>query len=430
MTYQLNRQKIAEGVHFSSLIDPKFKTNRISASLIFPLDEETASENALLPFLLRKGYTGCPDFTALNRKLNDLYGAFHDAEVLRVGESQILNLSIQSLDDRYTLAGEKVSQECAALLCGLLLQPKIADGAFPREDVALEKQFLKDIIESEINDKRSYAIRQMEKRMFAGEPFSISRFGELDRVEQITPQSAAKAYERAISTAQIEIMFTGCGDPTKAEEVFRAAFAQLMRKPISLRPVVVVNRAEKVRSFTEKIDVSQSKLVLGFRADIKPDQSNLDAIRMMSIVFGGTPFSRLFLNVREKLSLCYYCAARFDRIKGYMMVDSGVENEEKKDLAYHEILNQLEVMRRGEFSDDEFQSAVLSVINSFKTFPDSPATLEAFYLTQIIEGREIRSPEQEADFAKRITREEVIEAAKAVSLDTVYFLTGKQGEEN
>lgn len=422
-----NREQIGKGVWFTSIIDPKFKSNRISLNLSAPLKEETAADMAALSLLLRKSCRAYPNMTLLGSRLAELYGAYLDGEVRKHGSKEILNLTIQGIDDRFALENEKMIQECAQLLCQTLFEPNLCEnGAFGSDDVRIERQYLVDTIDSLINDKRAFAIDRCIKSMCQGEPAAISRYGTRERALAVTPESTAEIYRRLLRTAKAEILFIGCGDPSGAKETFREAFGKVERSVEDVPDAQVRLSAGETKEVTETMDVVQGKLVMGFRVGDVSDRRRYNALRMMLSVFGGSPFSRLFVYVREKLSLCYYCASRYDRPTGLMMVDSGVEFE-KKDAAQSEILNQLEVMRRGEFTDEEFLAARLSMINAFQTAGDSLGSLEGYYFNQIFSGWS-KTPEEDIADLLEITREDIMEAACRVSLDTVYFLKG--GEQD
>ncbi|RGX55814.1 insulinase family protein [Anaerotruncus sp. AF02-27] len=424
MENQFLREKIGDGVHFYQVTDPKFKHNRITVNLILPLCRESVTVNAVLPFLLRKGCKSCPDFTKLNQKLCELYGASLSCDVSKFGAYQVLELSIYGIDDRFTLGGETMAAECAGLLTDVLLAPNFgADGLFPETDVETERQQLMDTIEGQINDKRVYALSRCKALMCEGEPLAIEKYGYIDDAKKITPESAAAAYEKAIETAQVEISFVGCGNPATAKKIFTDAFAKVRRSPARMEKYVTRPQADQPKETKEELDVAQSKLVLGFRTGAIRDQETFGAMRMMVALFGGTPNSRLFTYVREKLSLCYYCAARFDRLTGLMMVDSGVEKVNKQ-KAQDEILNQLGVMQRGEFTDDELTATKLLLQNALRSVTDSLGATEEWYLTQVMDGGS-SSPADEIALIDTVTREAIIKAANQVTLDTVYFLTGK-----
>ncbi|MDY3988225.1 MAG: insulinase family protein [Massilioclostridium sp.] len=424
MEYPLKREKIAEGVYFNSIIDKRFKTNRISVNLFLKLDKETATAYAVLPFLLRKGCATCPDFTELNKKLMGLYGAFLGADVRKIGDSQVLNLSISCLDDAYALEQEPLTQQASSILADILLKPAFVEGKFKEDDLKVEKQNLTDLIQSEINDKRSYAIGRLTELMCADEPYGINKYGSIEQAEKLDAEAVTAAYQKMLQTADIQIMYVGSGDHRIALNAFREAFAGVSRENVYQPDTTAGNEVGEVREHTDTFQVAQSKLVLGFRTGSTPQDDH--GMRLMTALFGGTPFSKLFLNVRERLSLCYYCAARLDRIKGIVLVDCGVETE-NIEKAREEILAQLTSLQNGEFTDEELENTKLSLINSMKTVGDSPSYVEVWYLSQICYNTQ-NTPQNEIDLENKVTRDEVIAAAKQVKLDTVYVLTGKQEE--
>jgi predicted Zn-dependent peptidase len=399
----------------------------MSVNLVLPLTRETASENAIVPFLLRKGCAAYPDFTALNQRLQELYGATLDADVSKYAGYQVLEISIRGLANRYALDGEDVAGQCADLLCSVVLDPAFQNGLFNPADVELERQYIIDSIEAEINEKRVYAVGQCIQTMCEDEPIAVRRYGYKELAEKITTESATAAYHRALKTAPIEIVFTGSGDPADAKKVFAARFAALTdRESFDYEKIQLRTVADHVKEKTERMELNQSKMVLGMRTGeiTTPEQRN--AMRVCSSLFGGTPFSKLFMNVREKLSLCYYCASRFDVSTGLLIVDSGVEAENKQ-KAQDEILVQLEAVKNGEFDAEELHNTKLLMKNSIRNTTDSLSSIEGWYLAQILRSQSV-TPEEDVKNIDAVTREQVIAAAKGITLDTVYFLTGNEKE--
>ena len=424
MTTNLIRTALARGVNLSVLSDPKFKHNRISVNLIVPLAAQTVSRYAILPFLMRKGSKSCKDFTKLNRRLDAMYGAALAADVSKSGGNQIITLGTKVLDDRFTLGGEALVQQAAALLRELLMEPLIENGAFDAKEFSLERQNLMDTIESLINDKRSYALAQCRMLMGRDDPGALQKYGTAEDAQKLTPQAAAEAYRQLLDTAVVEIMFIGSGDPSAASEVMKKAFAGMKREPQPFTDAKICAAGDEALKKVEYLDMAQSKMVLGFRCDNRGDMAAQATMRLMTALYGGTPSSKLFLNVREKLSLCYYCAARYDRASAIMLVDCGVEKE-NIESARKEILVQLDEIRSGNFEDETLDNTRLQMKNSLRAVSDYPGTLEEWYLSRILLG-EIASPQEEMRAIDAVTREQVIEAAKQVRLDAIYLLTSKE----
>ena len=418
------RQTICDGVHFSSIRDDRFKTGRISATLLLPLCEDTAAANSILPFILRRSCRDYPDFTALNEKLSELYGAALRADVRKIGEVQALTISAVGIDDRYSLDGQSISAQLAQLLCNILFYPALSQGSFRKEDIEQERRQLIEQIDSEYNDKRIYAKMRCEQLMCEKEAFGVNRFGTREQVERLTASDVYDTWQRVLKTARVELMMLGNSDPAHACKGFESAFRNVQRERAGNCATEVIRTAQKVKEYNDSMEVAQAKLVLGLRAGVAVPDKDVMATRLMTALYGGTPHSKLFLNVREKMSLCYYCSSRYDRNKGIILVESGVEqlNIEK---ARAEIIRQLEEVQAGKFDDSELSAAKMSVANSFRTVSDFLSGLENWYINQIFDQK-VSAPAESVQAVHAVTREEVIAAAKKVTLDTVYTLTAKE----
>ncbi|MEG0571027.1 MAG: insulinase family protein, partial [Oscillospiraceae bacterium] len=328
MNDNFTRNELSKGVFFNSIIDNRFKTNRISVNFIVPLDKKYVTINALIPFILRKGSRKLPDFTAFSAALENLYGASADCDIMKLGDNQVLTLSISSIDDKFTFEkNDDLIQNLSNIIADMTLDPVIINDGFDEKEVELEKNALIDTIEAEINEKRIYALNNTVKLMCENEPYGIPKYGYKEDVGTINSISAYNAYMRLIKTARIEIMFTGCGDYEKTYSVFLERFKNIDRLQINDSITSTHKFSGSIKTKNELMSVTQSKMVIGFSSDIKEKENMLAAARLMVCVLGGTPTSKLFLNVRERLSLCYYCAARFDKYKGILLIYCGVEKE-------------------------------------------------------------------------------------------------------
>lgn len=421
-------QPLGDGVRCLVLPDERFKTSRLSVVLLLPLAAETASEYAILPFLMRRGCAAYPEYTALQKKLNRLYGATVSADVTKIGEAQALVLTASSIDGRYAIGGEDVAAQCAGLLCSMLFEPVLEDGAFRGADVEIEKRCLIERLQSEINEKRLYARRKCEELLCENEAYAVDRYGTVSQVEALTPESVTEAWRRMLRIARVQLIVQGSGEASAAGEAFRQGFARVEgRRPVDI-PTALSADADSVRERVERMEVSQCKLVLGFRAGAAEPDGDVMAARLMNALLGGTPHSLLFRNVREKLSLCYYCASSYDRLKGILLIDSGVE-EKNAEKAREEILRQLEAVRQGAFTDEDLESARLSACSSFASVEDSQPSQAGWYLGQSLLPQ-VTTPAQAAEAIAAVTRERVMEAARRVTLGSVYLLAGNQsGEE-
>lgn len=418
----INRKEIAKGVYFNSIKDSRFKTMKITANLIVPLTKDDASANALLCGVLSHSCKKYPDFTELSRKLSSLYGADLGTSVKKIGDNQVLRISASGLDDRYAFEGDSVAQELSSLLCNVIFEPNLIDNEFPKTDVEQEKRQLLDVIDSEFNDKRIYANSQLVKNMCAGEVFGIKRYGTAEKINECSPQSLYNTWKKLLNTAKFEIMYVGESSPSKAEEVFANAFSGIERQPQSAN-TEIIRKAEKSKHISEEMELSQSKLVMGFRAGTAIPDAAVNATRLMCAILGGTASSKLFCNVREKQSLCYYCSSSYDRIKGIITVDSGVEGD-NIEKAEQGILNEIEEMKKGNITDFEMEATKMAIVNSFYSTNDTVGGIEAWYINQLFDDK-FRSVEEMSDEINAVTKEQVVAAAQKITLDTVYVLKNK-----
>ncbi len=416
------RKNICDGVSFSSITDDRFKVGRLSASLIVPLDKKTAAANALLSCVLTRSCKKYPDFTALGKKLDSLYGASLYPSVRQIGDYQAITISAAGIDDQYALDGRSVSSELAELLCSIIFDPNVKDGLFSEDDIEQERRQLIENIDAEYNDKRLYAIKKCVEAMCSDEAYSIGRFGSKEDVAGLKSEEIFAAWKSLLDNARVELTLLGSSDPENAYKGFARYFGSTPRKIQDIP--AVLKKPEKVMHLTETEELSQSKLVMGFRtAYFKRDEDCL-ANSLMSAVLGGTPTSKLFLNVREKESLCYYCVSRVDNNKGIMLIDSGVESE-NIEKTEHSILKQLDMLKKGEISDSELDEARLAIKNSLLSSLDSLAALQGYYMGGILRENQL-SPAEAASAVDRITKERIIELAEQIELDTVYALKGEK----
>lgn len=415
--------KIAEGVYLTCLPARKFKTELLSAQFVTPLKETTASPLALLPAVLRRGTVRFPDLGRLSAELDRLYGAHLDYTVRKKGENQCVGFVSSFIDDTYTPGRERLLEPVAALLGELICAPVTRNGRFLPTYVESERTNLADTIRSMINDKREYAELRLLQEMCAGEPYGISRYGDEKSAEKINPQKLYGAYTELISSARLELFYSGSAAPDRVEAALLDAFSALPRE--NVRPMEYGRSHDprpEAQIVTEELDVTQGKLGMGFAC--ASDDST--ALLVGNTLFGGSSNSKLFLNVREKLSLCYFASSQFHRSKDLITMSSGIELENYQ-KAFDEIMLQLRAVQNGDLADWELDGARSTLLNAYASMGDSQAKLENFYLGQAATGMD-ETPEDLAAEVREITPERIFDAMKTVSLDTVYFLKGKEAD--
>ena len=425
---QVTRRELFPGVWLRAVHTNKFKSSYLSVTLLTPLDKKTAGPNALIPSVLRRGTAVHPDMESLSAALDELYGGAIEPAVRKKGETQCVGFVASFLDDAYTLKGEKILEPAAELLCELLLKPYTEDGHFCPDYTASEKANLIDHIRAQINDKRTYATQRLAQEMCKYEAYGVDKLGDEASVAAVTPESLWTRYQELLREAQVELYYCGSASPDRVAQALTQALDKLPVNENRIIPgcdVRVTAGPEPIVA-EEAMDVSQGKLAMGFRTGGQSCwEAEYPALYLCTAVFGGTTLSKLFMNVREKLSLCYYASATLEKMKGLVLVSSGIEFD-KYQTARDEILAQLEAVRRGEIEDWELEGSRRTLIGIGLSILDDQGRQEDYWLGQTAAGLE-ETPEEFAARLEQVTREQVAASAQKLELDTVYFLKGKEG---
>ena len=416
-----HRTEILPGVYLTAVQSDKFKTGCFSLNLLRPMKKEEAAANALIPSVLLRGSETCPDIASISAKLDELYGASIGTLVRKKGEVQLVGFYCDYVQDEYV--DEPVFAPVMAFLAELLLHPRLENGAFPEAVVDSEKLNLENAMLSRINDKRTYAASQLIRTMCAGQPYGIPRIGDPDDLTEITAKSLYAHYRDLLATSRVELFYMGSLSPEAVAKVLQTVLADLPRAeafvPVGTTPAPA---ARPLQEKTERLDVTQGKLSLGIFTDITAKDPRYPALVLAATVFGGGATSKLFTNVREKMSLCYYASASFEKFKGVLSVSSGVEFS-KLETAKTEILRQMEACKAGDITDDELESARGYLVSDLKIAMDSPGRLDDYYMGQILLEQD-GTMQDLASAIARVTKQEAAEAIQALRLDTIYALEG------
>ncbi len=417
----MERKTIAPGVSLCTHKTEQFKTSVVSLNIIAPLDKDTTAR-ALLINLLARTNKDYPEISLMNRKLASLYGASLTAGVRKIGEAQVLSLTLVSIDDRFSLGGDSVLRDGIALLLDCLFRPDITPDGFRKDNTDREKRLLEEKIESEKDDKRIYALSAMLSEMCRDESYGIDRLGRIEDIPSITEKHLSDCWKKLVFTSQMQINVTGSFNEEEITALITDRFLPLSRRAEDITEVRTefISEAYESRTVTETQSIKQGKLVIGMRAGMTFEDDNFPAIKLMTAIFGSGTFSKLFMNVRERMSLCYYCSARLIDSKGIITVESGVETENAV-KALEAIRKELDDVRKGDFDDETLNNAKLSLADSYNSFSDSVINTDLWATLQCNRAQ-FRTPEEYAELIKNVSREEVIVAANMVTEDTVFIL--------
>ncbi|GGM21953.1 peptidase M16 [Paraliobacillus quinghaiensis] len=405
----------------------KFKTIHIIVKMKAPLNRENITQRALLPFVLQQGTNRYPTASLFRRALDDLYGARLSIDGAKKGNNHIISFRMEIANPTYLSTEQNVVEEAIKFISETVYDPKTVGQAFDSGIVQREKQTLKQKINAVVDNKMSFANMRLIDEMCEDEAYRLHVHGYSEDLEDINEQNLYQYYQQLVSQDQMDIYVLGDLENTNVEALLSTHFNQDRAfKAIELEEEKVVQREAK--EIVEEQDIQQGKLHLGFRTNITFANKDYAALQVFNGIFGGFPSSKLFINVREKNSLAYYAASRFESHKGLLFVFSGIDpNDYKK--AKTIILEQMDAMVQGEFTDEQIEESKKLVTNQWKETLDNPNGLVEVLYHQVLADT-TRSSDQLLDEINQVKKEDILRVGQHIKLDTVYFLTAQGGNED
>ena len=416
----LKTLEIGKNVKLTLIPESKFKTNLISVYIQRKLDRNEVTKNALLPGILKSGCNKYKTLGQLTDREEELYGSYLHAGASKRGESQVLGFSILSVNEKYL--DEKILGQCIEFLNEIINNPLVIDGGFNEEYLNIEKEILKDSIMSIINDKGNYAMKRTNEIMFEGEPYSINGKGYIEDLDTIDRVGLYEHYKEVLKTSPIEIMIEGEFEETEVVELIKEKFQFDRGNIIDIPKEEYYKEVDEVKEVKENMDIAQGKLVMGYRCNVDYlDEEKYYSLLLGSRILGGGADSKLFINVREKESLCYTIYSTIQKSKSTMMVCSGIEAE-NYERTVELVKEQVQKLKDGDITESEISNAKIAFINSLNSLNDEIGRISDFYFSQSI-SKNKSDLDQIKNMINKSTKEDIVEAVKNIELDTIYFLS-------
>ncbi|PHL14903.1 MULTISPECIES: EF-P 5-aminopentanol modification-associated protein YfmF [Enterococcus] len=422
MVYQL-----AEGVNLHVLPTKQYKTIRIFIRFTARLQQEVITKRSLLSSMLETNSLNYPDQTKLSAKLAELYGASFGLSVRKKGNLHWLNAGISFVNGEYVNDPNLFSQ-AVDFLKEVLFYPNIKNQQFDQLTFDLEKNNLRLYLESLKEDKQTFASYALQELYFENSPEQkIPSLGVVEELDKITARSLAAYYQEMMANDQIDIFVVGDVDPDKAAE----AVGQLPFEPReTAHPDLFYTQPQvnivKERQVCEPI--VQAKLNLAYQTNVYYDEPERFALMVFNGLFGGFPHSKLFMNVREKESLAYYASSSVDTFRGFMSVQTGID-EKNRNQVLRLIHEQLESLRNGEITDLELAQTKAMLRNQYLLSLDSPqAAIEASFLDSWLPETKL-SDEEWLKRMESVTIKEIQQVAEQIELQAIFFLAGGNANE-
>lgn len=418
--------EIKQGIKVHLVENNLFKTNIVCVLLTVPLLKENVTKNALIPFCLRSSTRSLPSQIQINKKLEEMYGASFDCGIDKMGDNQVLKFYIESVNDNYTDKREDILKQTIDLLLEIVFDTNIKEGSFDEDIFNIEKQNLKQVIEGKIDDKDLYAFEQCINSMYGENGFGIYKYGKINDLEDIDAKKLAEYYTRLIQSAKIDIFVSGELENENIEGILNNN--ENIQKLVPRAENYILNneyteckqKVDKPQEKQEQSDISQGKLVIGL--DIFSKQENLQCIALVyNSILGDGANSMLFQNVREKASLAYSARSKYVKQKGNIFIRCGIEIQNYQ-KALDIIKEQLENIKKGNFTDEDIENAKCYLISGIKMIEEEQDSEIVFYIGGEI-SKTYTSLKEYMEKINSVKKEDIIEFANNTELNTIYFLT-------
>lgn len=416
-----NVKKISLGNNINITLIPatKFKSNLVSIYIQRLLDKSEATKNALLPTIITSGCEKYPSLREISNKLDDLYGSSMGGDVSKRGERQVISFKIISTNQKYL--EEDIFKDVIEFFNEVVNKPLLVNGGFKEDILKIEKQNLKDRIQAKINDKGRYALERCFEEMCSDERYSISEYGYENEIDGISGKELYEHYKEILKTSPIDIVIEGDFNEKEVVDVITKNFTFERGKIIDIPREEYKKDIKEVKVIEDKMDITQGKLVMGYRTNI--DYKDTDKYYPLVVgcnVLGGGPHSKMFVNIREKESLCYYIYSSVEKYKGILFVSSGIEFQ-NYDKTVDLVKKQIESLKDGDISQEEIENSKSGLINSMKSLKDSIGGMSDFYFAQVMSKTD-STIEGMIEKVEKVKIEDIAKVAKEIELDTVYFL--------
>lgn len=414
-----NKQEIKRGITLHQINTNNFKTNLYAIFLATPITRENVTKDAVISAVLRRGTNNIKSQELISQELESMYGASFDCGIEKTGDNHVFKFYLESLSDEFLPAKEDLSKKSIEILLDIVFNPLIENGGFKAEYVEGEKNNIKQIIESKIDNKGQYAYDKCIEETFNGKPYGLYKYGYTEDLEKITPQNLYEYYKKMISECKIDIFCSGITENIEKDIKENKNIQKVNeRKPNCIIGTTVELPVQEAKTVQESMQVSQGKLVISLDVDSKIENLSYVA-SVYNAILGGGANSRLFQNVREKESLAYTAGSSYLKPKNMIFIRCGIEIQ-NYNKALETIKVQLDDLKNGKIEED-IENAKKLIIASVKSITSEQDTEITYYYGQELAGTLIEISDYE-NKVNAVTKEQIQEIANSVSINTIYFL--------
>ncbi|MBS0957235.1 insulinase family protein [Leuconostoc pseudomesenteroides] len=420
----MKKYRINSGVNLVVLPTTQFKTLHIAIDFVAPALTSNISARSLLSYLMAVSTRQYPTQQEVAQKTIDLYGAQYQTDVYRFGQTHHVRVTLQLPAPDYIDDGNDLLVDAFNFLQEMIFDPLLDGQKFDRKVFVKEQQSLINELESIKDDKPRYAISQLRNITYDVPNLQSSSAGDIDLVKNLTPESLYTAYQNMISSDLVNIVVLGNVNESDVESIIKDWSISPRRLPVlqpfyrqALRPATVEKKQYQR-------DINQAMLTLAMRLDVPPLDKQRFAAMVMNALLGGSPLSKLFMNVREKASLAYSIYSKWQYDTGFLLIAAGLDAD-KVVQAEKMIDEEILAIQNGEFEDKVVTSIKKSLINDYLSQQDSPNSQIETAFSRLLTGSET----SESEWIKQVqavTANDIRLVAKKLQIQSRFILLPKE----
>ena len=392
--------------------------------ITLPLTRENVTFDSVIPAVLKRGTEKLKTQEEISKKLENMYGAAFDCGIEKIGDNHVIKFYLEALNDNFIPkeANQDLLRESVELLLDIILNPLVENNAFKSDYVSSEKENIKVLIESKIDNKDAYAFNRCVEEMYKDKPYGLYKYGYIEDLDKINEKNLYNYYKELIANSKIDIFISGA---LNAEKTAKVVEENENIKKLSERDGKRILGGEKsieskeIHTIEEKMDITQGKLVMGLDVENINEEDKFK-VAIYNVILGESATSKLFQNVREKASLAYTARSNYVRQKSNIYIRCGIEigNYEK---AVKIIKEQLEDMKNGKFTEEDIKNAKKYMTSGIESIQDEQDSEITYYLGQEL-SQKLTTFKEYAQKIEEVTAEDVKEVANKIKINTIYFL--------
>ncbi|MEN2766384.1 EF-P 5-aminopentanol modification-associated protein YfmF [Ornithinibacillus xuwenensis] len=420
--------KQLNGYNLHLVPNKKFKTINIVVKFKAPLERETITKRALLPYLLQQGPNKYPSRKELQIALDSLYGAVLSIDGGKKGNHHIISYRLEVANEKFIPNESNMVEDAFNLLNEVIFQPNVTNNAFKDATFKRETETLRQKIKAVIDDKMKYANMRLIDEMCEDEAYQLHVHGYEEDLATLNPELIYEYYRTILQEDQVDVYVLGDFDLNDMERIVSSTMKRMKKEKPTSGEENAHTKKEESKEIIDKQNIQQAKLHIGYRTNCRYQDKAYPALQVFNGILGGFPGSKLFVNVREKNSLAYYASSRLESHKGLLLVFSGIApgDYEKARKIMEE---QMEAMMKGDISKQELSETKELIVNQLLETLDNPQGIIEMLYQQVIADVDL-SPHQLIESIKKVSINEVKEVGNKIELDTVYLLTSEGGTAN